>query len=86
MDNITSDPLDSWVCIKVDANLSHVYLCMYIQTRSCKPKSGKPKELQTSQVSTSESIFLPEILLFNTPLNLRAKPKALFCIPATHNS
>lgn len=59
---------------------------MYIQTRLYKPKSAKPKELQISQVSTSDSILLSEILLFNTPLNVTAKPKALFCTPATLNT
>lgn len=57
----------------------------YTQTRSCKPGSGKPRELQTCQVSTSESIFLPEMVP-NTPLSLRAKSKACFaslpCITA----
>lgn len=49
----------------------------YTQTRWCKPRSGKHRELQTCQVSTSESIFLPEILP-NTPLHLRAKHKPCF--------
>lgn len=49
----------------------------YTQTGSCKPSLGKPRALQTCQVSTSESIFLPETLP-NTPLSLRAKPKPWF--------
>lgn len=49
----------------------------YTQTRCCKPSSGKPRELQTCQVSTSEPVFLSEILP-NTPLSLRAKPKPCF--------
>lgn len=59
-----SDPLDSQVYIKEDVNLSHVCLCTYIQTRLCKPKSGKSKELETSEVNTSVSILLPGTVLW----------------------
>lgn len=64
---------DSPGCAGRRMGISH----RYTQTRSCKPSSGKPRELQTRPVSTSESIFLPEILP-NTPLSLRAKPKPCF--------